>query len=256
MLRNSPERKAPKRYRYATGQMSMIKKEEILEQLNQCNSDYTFPTLDNGYIYPAGTKLTAYRDDKRWALIIEAIGFNYRGGGHNGISNCLHIYGNCLNYSSGTQNENFLYLTNDSKGCETFDDEEWFYLNPKCSNFTLREQTLPIIHDRNQYITSGIDLEDSEKISAFEFLRLLDSLYHDKLVATENEIRERIPTDIPKVLELKEWFHPDVINGELPSENETFRQIAEVLETGVIAHYKPTQQPNTNWKNWPDGGKL
>ncbi len=234
----------------------MIKKEEILEQLDKCNSDFNFPMLDNGYVYPAGTKLTAYRDDKRWVLIIEAIGFSYRGGGHNGISNCLHIYGNCLNYSPGTQDENFLYLTNDSQDCETFDNEEYFYLNPKCSNFILREQTLSIIHDRNQYTTSGIELEDGEKINAFEFLRLLDYLHHDKLVATEYEIRERIPADIPKVLELQEWFHPDIVNGDLPSENETFQQIAEVLETGDIACYKPTRQPNTHWKNWPEGGTL
>jgi hypothetical protein len=85
---------------------------------------------------------------------------------------------------------------------------------------------------------------------------MLDMLYHDKLVATEDEIRERIPVDLPKVLELKAWFHPDLVNGELPSQNETFQQIAEVLETGDISCYRPTRQPNTHWSNWPDGGTV
>ncbi len=229
---------------------------EILNQLDQCNSDYTFPMLDNGYVYLAGTKLSAYRDEKLWVILIEVIGFNYRGGGHNGISNCLHIYGNCLSYPPGTANENFLTLTDNANDSNTFDDEEDFYLNPHCSSFRLRNEVLPIIHDRQKYKSLGIEPEDETSINAFEFLRLLDALYHDKLVATEKEIRERIPADIPKIIELDEWFHPDVINGKLPSENETFKQISLTLETGNIEYFRPTQKPNTNWRNWPDGGTL
>ena len=212
--------------------------------------------LDNGYVYPAGTKLTAYRDDNRWVIVIEVIGFSYRGGGHNGISNCLHIFGNCLNYDPGTQNENFIYLTDDANDCSTFDEEEYFYLNPDCASFTLRGETFLLIHDRELYKSSGIDLEDENTINAFEFLRLLDALHHDKLIATEKEIRERIPSNISKIIELHDWFHPDVVNGELPSENEIFMQIAKVLETGNCEYYKPTRKPNTNWKNWSDGGTL
>jgi hypothetical protein len=234
----------------------MIQAEDILAQLDTCNSEYTFPMLDNGYVYPAGTKLTAYRDDRRWAIVIEAIGFSYRGGGHNGISNCLHIYGNCLQYGPGTRNENFIYLTNDANNCNTFDDEEYFYLNPECSTFTLREQTLPLYQDRELYKNSGIEIEDSERINAFEFLRLLDALHYDKLVATENEISQRIPNGLTKIIELRNWFHPEVVNDELPSKNETFIQIAKVLETGNIAFYEPTNESNTSWGNWPDGGTL
>jgi hypothetical protein len=64
----------------------MFKSIEILKQLDKCAKEFTFPMLDNGYVYPAGTKLTAYRDEKHWVIIIEVIGFSYRGGGHNGIS--------------------------------------------------------------------------------------------------------------------------------------------------------------------------
>lgn len=123
----------------------MFKSVEILKQLDKCAENFTFPMLDNGYIYPAGTRLTAYRDDERWAIIIEVIGFSYRGGGHNGISNCLHIFGNCLNYEPGTQNKNFLHITSDTKDCNTFDDDDEFYLNPLCSIFLLRNETVSLI---------------------------------------------------------------------------------------------------------------
>lgn len=106
------------------------------------------------------------------------------------------------------------------------------------------------------YQSHGIEFEDEEKINAFEFLRLLDALHHEKLVGTEDEIRQRIPHDLPKILELHEWFHPDVANEELPGANETFSQIAQVLESGDINFYRPTENPNTNWKNWLEGGTL
>lgn len=234
----------------------MASSEETLNQLDKCSSEYTFPMLDNGYVYPAGTRLTAYRDNKRWVIVIEVIGFSYRGGGHDGITNCLHIFGNCLSYEPGTRNENFLYLTGDAYSCNTFDDKEYFYLNPNCYSFFLRENIFPIYHEREVYKTAGIEIEDNTRITAFEFLRLLDALHHDKLIASEEELRERIPTDIPQILELHNWYHPDLANEELPSNNETFIQIAKVLETGNIEYYKPTFKPNTSWKNWTEGGTL
>ena len=41
-----------------------------------------------------------------------------------------------------------------------------------------------------------------------------------------------------------------------PSSYETWQQIAKVIITGDISYYKPTLEPNTNWKHWPDSGSL
>jgi len=231
-----------------------MRQEQILTRLDDCCSD--FPMLDNGYVYPAGTRLTAYRDDERWAMIIETIGFSYRGGGHNGINNAMYIYGNCLDFESGLRNENFICPTADAENNPTFDKEEDFYLNPTTATFLLREKEHPLIHDRATYQSYGIEPEDPERINAFEFLRLLDATHHDQLVATEEEIRKKIPGDLPLIIKLEEWHHPDVADQEFPSENETFVQLANVLATGNIAHYKPSNPPNTHWRNWPEGGTM
>jgi hypothetical protein len=59
------------------------------------------------------------------------------------------------------------------------------------------------------------------------------------------------------VLRLDEWSHPDVVNSDQkPSGNQTFQQIAAVLESGDISMFQPTAEPNTHWSNWPDGGTL
>jgi hypothetical protein len=229
---------------------------DILRQLDKCADDFTFPMLDNGYIYPVTSKLTAYRDEKSWVLIIEVIGFSYRGGGHNGINNCLHVFGNCIDTEPGTDNDNFLYLTNNSDDFKTFDEEYEESLNPKAKTMILRDKEIAINHNREFYLNKGIELEEDNKIFVWEFLRGLEPEFNDALVATEKEIRERIPSDLPKIMELLEWNHPDCANSEIPSKNKTFKQIAKVLETGQAEYYKPIEKPNNHWKNWPDGGAL
>ncbi|MEO0505722.1 MAG: hypothetical protein AAF090_06175 [Bacteroidota bacterium] len=238
------------------GRKKKYSSKDILKQLDKCAEEFTFPMLDNGYIYPIHSKMSAYRDEIRWVLIIEVIGFSYRGGGHNGISNCLHIYGNCIDTNPGTDNSNFLFITNDSPDFPTFDEEYLESLNPQAKTMFLRGKETPINHNRDYYLSKGIELEAMDKIFVWEFLRGLQPDYSDYFEATEEEIRDRIPKDLPKIMQLKEWFHPDCADSELPSNNETFRQIAKVLETGEKKHYQPTNPPNNHWKNWPDGGTL
>jgi hypothetical protein len=236
--------------------MPNFTKKEILKQLDTCAEVFTFPMLDNGYVHLANTQLRAYRDDARWVIVIEVVGFNYRAGGHDGIDNALYIYGNCLNHPAGTSNNNFLFPTDDSDEGETFDDEASFYLKPSIHSFLLRGQKYPVCHDREVYTAIGIELEEENTINAFEFLRFLIHETPDSFWATEAEIRVRIPSDIPEILTLKEWHHPDLVNEEIPSKNETFKQLAKVLETGDVKFYKPTKKPNTHWSNWPEGGSL
>jgi hypothetical protein len=228
----------------------------ILTQLDNCAEEFTFPMFDNGYVYPIHSKLSAYRDEKRWALIIEVIGFNYRGGGHNGIDNCLHIFGNCIGTKPGTDNNIFLHFTNNSSDVQTFDKEYEESLNPEAKTMKLRDKEIVINHNRQFYLDKGIELEEDSKIFIWEFLRGLEPEHNKDFIATEKEIRERIPRDLAKIIELTEWYHPDCAESELPSNNETFRQITKVLETGQSLFYKPTRKSNNHWKNWPDGGKL
>ena len=228
----------------------------ILQQLDQCAEEHTFPMLDNGYVYPVDSRLTAYRDDERWAMVIETVGFSYRGGGHNGISNCLYVFGNCLSCKPGIDDESFIYPTEDSGEGETFDPEDEAFLNPHVSTMRLREKTIQVPHEPGYYQTKGIDPEEPPRVTIWEFLRGISDAYKEEFMATEEEIRHRLPNDLPLFLKLDEWFHPDLAKGEMPGHTETFRMIAKGLETGNAAVYNPTREPNNHWKNWPEGGTL
>lgn len=234
----------------------MIEKQEILRQLDLEAESYVFPMLDNGYYYHGDQKLTIFRDFNRWAILLEVLAYNNHESGIEGITSIASIYGNCL--SGWNENENFNYFASDN-GTRTFlyDDSIYLpYLNPEADSILVREQKIPIIFDRQYYITKGINLENEDKILPWEFMRGLIPEYSNLFWVTRDEISKKIPKDLPIFMILENWHHPDLVSDEKPSETETFQQLAEVIFTGDKKLYNTTESKNTHWTNWPDGGTL
>jgi hypothetical protein len=91
----------------------------------------------------------------------------------------------------------------------------------------------------------------------FEVCRYLAATHRELVLATECELRENVPSELTQILQLNEWNHPDVVDSNCrPGNSETFQQLADVLVTGEINCYNPSLPPNTDWRNWPEGGTL
>ncbi|QPJ61000.1 MAG: hypothetical protein G3M70_03480 [Candidatus Nitronauta litoralis] len=69
--------------------------EKILQTLDLCAENNTFPMLDNGYVYLAATRMSLFFSKEDWGLSIEVFGFSPRSGLPD-----LHIY----NFSSKLNN--------------------------------------------------------------------------------------------------------------------------------------------------------
>jgi hypothetical protein len=107
-----------------------------------------------------------------------------------------------------------------------------------------------------EYDQNGVELEDPPRIHVFELCRFLAEVEREHVLSTSEERRISLLPEMPQVLQLEEWNHPNLVEGELPSQSETFQQLAQVLVTGNRDTYRPSQPPNTHWKNWPEGGSL
>ena len=90
----------------------------------------------------------------------------------------------------------------------------------------------------------------------YELCRYLAVTRRDEVLASSRERRISILPDMEQILQLEEWHHPDVVTGELPSQVESFQNFAAVLVEGDTTLYRPTEEANTHWKHWPDGGTL
>ncbi len=228
--------------------------QDILRQLDACAERFEFPMLDNGYVYLAETRLHAYRDADRWALIIEVLGANNRTEGHEGIDNCLHLFGNCLTVEPGTTNDGFIHPTADGPEGATF--EARGVVRREAKTIRIRGDVVEIPSREVLKNANGEVIWRGRKLEAHQLLRAISADHRNRLLATEAELRQFLPGDLPKILTLEEWFHPDLCENELPSENETFQLLAGMLETGNAGDFSPTREPNTHWKHWPQGGSL
>ena len=229
--------------------------DQILSQLDACAADYTFPMLDNGYVYLVDVRLSAYRTERYWAMIIEILGSDFRAGG---VFNSLYRFGNCFPETPGLANDCILAVMNDPVNNAVLDEEDHWDIRQEKGHVHIREQEVGYDVTAEVLKKHGIseDEMDGGSVSVTELVRSLAPEHHVLLLATEEELNKRLQVDVPLILRLDEWCHPDLIEGETPSGNEAFQMIADMLVSGDPALYKPTLPPNTHWKNWLEGGTL
>jgi len=105
----------------------------------------------------------------------------------------------------------------------------------------------------NIYNSKGISLESEDKISPKELLRAVTPEYRHHFFLNDEEKQAEFIYPIPKLLQLDEWNHPQYDEENIlepPSQYEAFQMIAKVIATCDASLYKPTEAPNTHWKNW------
>ena len=228
---------------------------QILSQLDACAADFTFPMLDNGYVYLVDVRLSAYRTEQYWALVIEVLGSDFRSGG---VFNCLYRFGNCLPETPVLANDCILAVMNDPANDALLDEEDHWDIRQEKGFVRIREEVVAydVTPEVLKHIGIGKDEMDGGSVSITELARTLVPEHHALLLATEEELSQRVQLDVPLILRLDEWNHPDLVEGNMPSNSEAFQMIADVLVFGDPALYKPTLPPNTHWRNWLESGTL
>jgi Family of unknown function (DUF7003) len=233
----------------------MMGAKEILDQLDV--AEFAFPMLDNGYVHPADTRLSIYRDDANWMMIIEVLGaYSPRVSGYDSFQNCLHLFGSNLHRRPGTSNDDFLYPVRGCPEDPLFEDEYEWFVKPGASCVMLRGEKIKIDLSLDALAARGIILVEPPRIDPAAVLRALLPEHRLLLLASEAELKQRNPSNLPLWLRLDEWHHPDLAANERPSQCETFQMLADAITSGDEKRYRPTRAPNTHWRNWPEGVTL
>jgi hypothetical protein len=240
----------------------------ILSALDRCCDSFTFPMMDNGYVYLAATRLSLYRTAADWAMVIEVFGFSPR----SGLPDInIHTFASTLYnrdvpemYVNGEAYDRYLASCPNNETRFVFpidvgkwqDDQNAEVVAEGAREFVLRGQRQPI-PSLDGYTERGITLENPPRVQVFELCRYVADVARESVLATPQDRRISVMPDMTQILQLEEWHHPNVVDDDdRPSGSETFQQLARVLATGNLALYKPSLPPNTHWRNWPDGGLL
>jgi len=242
--------------------------DEILAVLDRCCDAFTFPMLDNGYVYLAATRLCLYRSATDWAMAIEVFGFSPRFGLPDAhiqtFASRLHDRDPPERYVNRQAYERYLANNpnNDYRTVLPVHEGPW----QDAENMEFVDQSANEVMVRNQsialppvaaYTRHGIELEQAPRVQAYELCRYLADIAREQVLATPEERRASVLPDVEQILQLEEWHHPNVVDEhERPSGSETFQQLARVLATGDVRLYQPSQPPNTHWRNWPEGGRM
>jgi len=239
---------------------------EILAVLDNCAEAFTFPVLDNGYVYPAATRLTAYSSALDWAVVIEVFGFSPRAGLPDTALYCfssnVQRQRSERNFINRQAYERYIGSNRFNEMSTVFpvmegdwQDDDAELVAELGSAIAIRDHSLALPSPET-YTANGISLERAPRVQVFELCRALALSQRDSLLATPQERRASVPSGCVELLMLDEWHHPDIAGGELPSSCGSFVQLAEVLVSGDRHLYRPSVAANTHWRNWPEGGLL
>jgi hypothetical protein len=240
-----------------------IEPSHILDVLDRCRDRFTFPMLDNGYVYLAATRLSLFRSPQDWAMVIEVFGFSPRAGAPDTtiqtFASRLHNRNPAKDYVNDEAHEAYLANNphNELRTVFPIVDDSWQDeedVAERSREVIVRGRRIPLPH-ADDYARNGIDLEDPPRVRVFEACRYLAAVARDLVLATPEERRVSVLPGMEQILQLEEWNHPDVVE-ESPSQSQTFRQLARVLAAGDTTLYRPTLPPNTHWQHWPEGGTL
>lgn len=240
---------------------------DILSALDKCCESFTFPMLDNGYVYPAASRLSLYRSAEDWAMVIEVFGFSPR----SGIPDIqLHTFASRLrrgksagDYVSRQAYESYLANNEHNESTFVYPIEEGSWLHSENPELLAEGRSTVQVRGNSvdtpqlaEYASHDISLQDPPNVHVFEFCRFLAAFARGSVLATVDERRMCVQPELEQVMQLEEWNHPDLVNGERLSGNATFKSLAEVLVSGNVSAYQPSEEPNTHWKSWPEGGTL
>lgn len=240
--------------------------DQILAVLDHCCDDCTFPMLDNGYVYLAATRLSLHRSASDWAMVIEVFGFSPRAGLPDThiytFASRLHDRDPPEQYGDREAYENYLAQSphNESRFVHPVEEGDWDgddeMVAKKAKEVRVRGRSirLPPIAE---YAKHDIELEEPPRVRVFELCRYLAAVAREDVLASPKERTVSVRPDMTQILQLEQWFHPNVVEDtDRPSGSATFQQLARVLETGDVGVYQPSTPPNTHWRNWPEGGSL
>jgi hypothetical protein len=213
------------------------------------------PDFQNRPTWLVDSRLSLYRRDaQQWCLLIEVVQVDPSSYGHLGIKTILYFVSQPPGEVEPLSGRNFLNLTADGADGKTFSTPRRGkqFVNPHAKSIRVRAKELKLPPKR-LYASYGVELFSLPKIERHELARCLVAAHPGCFFANSQEIKASTGLSLGRpILRLKEWRHPKILDGELPSQTETFQMLSDVLVSGDTRRWQPKEEPNTHWTNWPD----
>jgi len=226
-------------------------KSAILKLLDKQARNHQFPTMESieGYWHFGAAKLTSFRSDAEWLIVIDSIIYNVA---QRCFDHLVYAFGNKVEEASL---EDFWQLRQNMVEAPghpiASEDDCSFLLNKFDYSLVVNGHVRQFTSTKSDYQSAGIAPDTPVEA---QVLRLLVSRHAEELFLSVERLLElcgRAGVGLEEFVVLKEWHHPDVTGDEKPSDSSTFQMLATALAKGDPGLYIPDRQPNTHWSHWP-----
>lgn len=186
-------------------------------------------------------RVSGFRNPRHWAIVIEEICW---WPGSDGIVQNLSVFGTGLNKKAlafpgqPAWEPGLIYWPHSSIDCCFEESGELSY-----DSLRIRGQAVNL---NPQDVVARPEVPER----GFAIMVHLLESYREELLCTREELGRVVPAELDYLVQLDQWCHPDVYLGELPSQNESFANLAEVLASGDRSLLRPAARPNVDWRLW------
>ena len=225
-----------------------------------------FLDLEHGYCDTASSKIHLYANESYWAIVFEKCGY-FSKGYRSDVE--LDYIGNCIKYiiekfeNTYVSNSNHIPLITSEeyeriRNKEGAGLEDFELISPATKEIVIHNQKVLFENDVTKYISLGIhprDFDNPNNLIGFDNIVRYYSETNPSLVsATEQEIKQGLQYDIPRLMTLDKFHFTSVYEQEeLPNQQELYQQMAKILVTKDISYWQPSLPPNNHWSNWESG---
>lgn len=221
-------------------------KQDILNQLDKAAQDYRFPTFDNINYPAAAMSLTVFRDDSEWLILFEKLVYSDN---ESAFLSMIHAFGNKVP-APGFQPNSAEQIITEAEGYPMWNEEMTLSLNIFDFTVKVKGKTIHFTPQREDYTEAHVNLEDSS-YPGFKILCLLVSLMPNELFRSDDALLKACNrSNLPRFLQLNDWHHPDLFNGERPSNCEFFSSLAQSIAEDNYQLLHQIQAVNSRWYHW------
>ena len=195
----------------------------ILSQLDNYAMHFDFPVLNNVHLRLADTKLNIFRSSEEWLMVFEIIAYDVRA--HEFV-NTIYAFGNKL-LSPGFQTS--VEIMREAVGFPLEDEEGNSIIDIQDFTVLINDTICNYHPTQEQMLASGIE-QPAEMPSEAQLLRLVCFLEPNRFFIPQAELLLLLRKSyLAGFMDLYDWHHPDVAQGEIPSQNSCFQSLAESI---------------------------
>lgn len=202
-----------------------------------------------------GGKIHVFWDDLNWAIVFEAIHFDFYSSAI--VSDLLPFYGDESSLLLDKDFRNYFSKgISDEENLKDLFGDDFDYLIKDDLKLSLNEAYL-ILPNRmiiKDYLKKEASNYDIKVCSPEAVMRYLIDLKPDVIYSTEKDIKQRLNIDMERKMEILEWEHKEInwsdSDPKLSFSNSMFN-IARCIEDRSTSLYDDSATiKNTHWRNW------